>query len=260
MYKKVKSLVFPYLFFSIPLFLMKSLYEVIKTGNLSQVSFFYPDTYLLGTEWFLIVLFICMIEYLLINAIKNRMSKYLVIILLFAMCYYASARNLVSFDSYLTMAGISLPFMYIGSTYKTIQSILRKFRWLFISVSLFIIISLAMYGVQINIPTLSVPYNVLIYLLASIAGIVFLISVGNILIVGAEKLRWLQIIIRPLSILGYYSLFVFVLHWIFIKTFYYSIIMPKFPGDIASVVCAITFASVTAVMGKCLKRIRFVFQ
>ena len=260
LYKKTNSLIFPFLFFSIPLFILIVIYQLFTDGDVSKISFFNPDSYLLGTEWFLLALFICEFEYLLLNEVSSIILRYLIVILLFIIGYVACVKEFTTDTSFITMANIALPFLYLGGYYNNSKMFIRRNKWWLTIASLGVLLVMVFMGVSVGIPALMVPRNPLLYLISSVAGFVFMISCCNILETTASKSRVLGFICKILSFWGYYSLFIFILHWILIKTLYYHIILPRWPEDIVSLIFSVTLCFLFGYVGVHLKKIKFIFK
>ena len=260
LYKKTKSLIFPFLFFSTPFFLLIASFSLFSDGDVSKICFFNPNSYLLGTEWFLLVLFICEFEYLLLNEVPSVVLRFLIVISLFIISYVVCVEEYATSTSYITMAGTVLPFLYVGSYYNNWKFFMRHNMWWLAITSLTVLVIMNYMDVRIGIPALMVPRNPLLFLISSFAGFVFMISCCNIIDILASKSRSIAFICKILTFWGYYSLFIFILHWILIKTLYYSVILPKWPGDIVSFVFALTLCFLFGYSGVHLKKINYFFQ
>ena len=73
--KRVKGLVYPFLFFSVPVYAIIYVYKLF-CGNVSSFNFLFPDSYGLGTEWFLIVLAVDVFVFLIINQMAFKWGGY----------------------------------------------------------------------------------------------------------------------------------------------------------------------------------------
>ena len=134
LYKKTKGLVYPYILFSVPFFLFVCAVNIIKGEEIRNVFFFNPNSYMLGTEWFLIVLYLSLFIYLFLNEVSINWIKLLSVIVLFNICYfscmftYSGDGKIHHQIEYLTMAGITLPFLYVGNVYFKFAGFLKSYK------------------------------------------------------------------------------------------------------------------------------------
>lgn len=258
--KKTKGLVYPYIFFSVPLYLIAVFIRIFKHSSVSDISFLYPNSFFLGTEWFLIVLFLCTFVYLFLNQFKNAIIKVLTIIIIFFISYYNASLGVFK-ENYLTMTGLCLPLLYLGSCYKRYVVLINDIKILTPLLSLTSFAVLAYYcskGLVINIPTTTVPKNPIDYFIATIAGIILLLNIF-IVIHKYNENRIVSLFEKLLAYLGFNSLFIFILHWPITISIYYKYILPSYPQDIICVLYALAISLVTGYCGHYFRKIKVIF-
>lgn len=153
---------------------------VTKRTSIENIHMYDPDSFDNGPQWFLIALFTLTIILLSFNQIGKRYISIAGSILIFIICYFLGLKHIDDYTN-LTKAGISIPFILIGTYYLKIEKILKQYKYLLLFISVIICyIFVEIYPVNIGIRWLILPQNPIVYLLSSIAGIGFILSVSYI--------------------------------------------------------------------------------
>lgn len=278
-FKKTKGLVFPFLFFSVPFFFLNCVFKIYIGEDLKSISFFNPNSYMLGTEWFLIVLYLCLFMYLFLNEIDHPWIKYLFVALLFTFCYvsclygFSGDGDIHHQLEYLTMAGLTLPFLYVGNLYFTIEVYLKRYKVLLFLFSFILILFIGMSRPVVCIPWLIVCSNPVFFLIAPIAGFILFVTLCMMLndmnVKNPQINRIRDYMLSILCFWGYNSLFILVIHWLMIKFLLgrlLSIVLFIYGGsycqifeDIICICIAVIFCSLSAYLGKYIRKIPFFF-
>lgn len=207
LYKKIKSLIFPYLFFGI---ICSILVLATKRTSIENLHIYDPDSFDNGPQWFLIALFTLTTIILTFNQIGKRYISIIGSILIFIICYFLGLKQIDDYTN-LTKAGISIPFILAGTYYFKIENILKRNKYLLLFISIITCyIFIKIYPINIGIRWLILPQNPIEYLLASVGGIGFILSISYSL----EKIK---IINNTFSFWGLYSLFILCIHWPIIR-------------------------------------------
>lgn len=122
LYKKIKSLIFPYLFFGI---ICSILVLATKRTSIENLHIYDPDSFDNGPQWFLIALFTLTTIILTFNQIGKRYISIIGSILIFIICYFLGLKQIDDYTN-LTKAGISIPFILAGTYYFKIENILKR--------------------------------------------------------------------------------------------------------------------------------------
>lgn len=249
LYKKVKSLIFPYLFFG----MICSIFVLVtKRTSIENIHMYDPDSFDNGPQWFLIALFTLTIILLSFNQIGKRYISIAGSILIFIICYFLGLKHIDDYTN-LTKAGISIPFILIGTYYLKIEKILKQYKYLFLFISVIICyIFVEIYPVNIGIRWLILPQNPIVYLLSSIAGIGFILSVSYIV----ERLK---IVNHIFSFWGAYSLFILCIHWPIIRVLYDKLLPPAMKTDIVSILICIIICTIASYINVLLRTLKKVF-
>lgn len=279
LYKKTKGLVYPYILFSVPFFFIICALNIIRGNGLREVSFFNPNSFLLGTEWFLIVLFLSLFIFLFLNEVGNKWIKVIAVFLLFFFCYFScllgySGDGGIHYQiDYLTMAGISLPFLYVGNYYFKITNYLKRHKLVFFLSSLFLIILFGMGKPKVCIPWLIVCPNPFVFLITPIAGFLLFVTMCSYIKDLMTRSQFLNntlgVFFYALCFWGYYSLFILIMHWLMIKYLFgrclHLLLVPigeiesQLYEDFACIILSVVFCCFSAYVGKLLKKIPFFF-
>mgnify|MGYP000944494328 CR=1 FL=1 len=126
LYKKIKSLIFPYLFFGI---ICSILVLATKRTSIENLHIYDPDSFDNGPQWFLIALFTLTTIILTFNQIGKRYISIIGSILIFIICYFLGLKQIDDYTN-LTKAGISIPFILAGTYYFKIENILKRNKYL----------------------------------------------------------------------------------------------------------------------------------
>lgn len=244
LYKKIKSLIYPYLFFG---GICSILVLVTQRTNIENLHIYDPDSFDNGPQWFLIALFTLTIILLAFNQIGKRYISIVGSIFIFIVCYFLGLRQIDDYTN-LTKAGISIPFILAGTYYLKIEKILKQYKYLLFFFSTIICyFFVKIIPVNIGIRWLILPQNPIEYLLSSIAGIGFILSVSYIV----EKIKIVNYIF---SLWGIYSLFILCIHWPIIRILYNKLLPPPIKNDIISIFICIIVCTISSYLGKYLKR------
>lgn len=241
LYKKVKSLIYPYLFFA-----TISSVAVLMLGRntIDGIHLYEPDSFDNGPLWFLIALFTLNIVCLFLNELPKCML-FLLGGVIFGTCYCLGLNGIDDYTD-ITKAGISLPFLFAGNYYLKIEPFFRKYRYVIFlfSISLCALFIWVM-PVHIGIRWIELPDNILLYLLASFSGIALILSISYIM-------EPVSILCRTLSFLGLNSLFILCMHWPIVRMLYDEAHIPN--SDIIAFVVGFIMCFVTAGIGVILKK------
>lgn len=244
LYKKVRSLLFPYMFFGT---ICSLLVFVLGRTGIADIHIYDPDSFDNGPQWFLIALFTLTMICLWFNSINKQYFTIWGGILIFAACYIL---GLLKIDDYtnITKAGISLPFFYAGNFYLRMETNLKKCKYLLFFMGLFLcVIFIWFIPIDIGIRWITLPVNPIWYLLASFGGIGIVLSLSFIF----EKTRFLNNI---LSFWGYNSLFILCLHWPITRILYDKILPNYLRTDIMSIIICIVICCLTSYIGIWLRK------
>lgn len=244
LYKKIKSLIFPYLFFGI---ICSILVLATKRTSIENLHIYDPDSFDNGPQWFLIALFTLTTIILTFNQIGKRYISIIGSILIFIICYFLGLKQIDDYTN-LTKAGISIPFILAGTYYFKIENILKRNKYLLLFISIITCyIFIKIYPINIGIRWLILPQNPIEYLLASVGGIGFILSISYSL----EKIK---IINNTFSFWGLYSLFILCIHWPIIRILYDKLLPSSFiKADIISIIICIIICTITSYTGRFLK-------
>lgn len=243
LYKKVKGLLYPYLFFAtICSFLCFAMGRV----NIDDWHIYDPDSFDNGPEWFLITLFTLNMLVLAINNIPVKVIRYFVFVALFVAGYELGTRQYDDYSSWVK-ASFCLPFFVSGQLYRRIGDERR----ILIFCTLFLLGLFGAFTYQhfcgnvIGIRWEVLPNNPIWFLAESASGICLILGGGYFL----NKISFAQ---RAISYVGRNSLFVLCLHWPIIRLLFDHFKIDLWMWQIL-IVLAICY--VTAVAGEFLKRL-----
>lgn len=243
LYKKIKSLIFPYLFFGV---IFSILVLATKRTSIENLHIYDPDSFDNGPQWFLIALFNLTTIILMFNQVGKRYIYIIGGILIFLICYFLGLKQIDDYTN-LTKAGISIPFILAGTYYFKIENILKKKKYLLLFISIIICyIFININPINIGIRWLILPQNPIEYLLASAGGIGLILSISYLL----EKIK---IINNIFSFWGLYSLFVLCIHWPIIRLLYDKLLPSFMKTDIISIILCIIVCTITSYIGRFLK-------
>lgn len=244
LYKKTKSLIFPYLFFGI---ICSIAVLVTKRTKIENLHIYDPDSFDNGPQWFLIALFTLTLIILSFNQFKKQHLSIVGSVLFFTVCYFLGLKHIDDYTN-LTKAGISIPFILAGTYYLKIEEILKRYKYLLLLISTIIcFFFIKIHPVNIGIRWLILPQNPIEYLLSSTAGIGFILSVSYIV----EKIKIVNYIF---SFWGLYSLFILCIHWPIIRVLYDKPLFSFMQTDIISIIICIAICTIASYIGKFLKK------
>lgn len=244
LYKKIKSLIFPYLFFG---GICSILVLATQRTNIENLHIYDPDSFDNGPQWFLIALFTLTFILLTFNQIGKRYISITGSILIFIICYYLGLKHIDDYTN-LTKAGISIPFILAGTYYLKIEKLLKQYKYLLLFICVIICyVFVKIHPVNIGIRWLILPLNPIEYLISSIAGIGLILSVSYII----ERIKIVNYIF---SFWGLYSLFILCIHWPIIRILYDKLLLSSMKTDIISILICIVICTIASYIGKFLKR------
>lgn len=200
LYKKVRTLFIPFLFFYVCFTAFKLLLNCISHKQIVTIAFFstknidYP-------LWFLICLFEVMLLYLLIS---NKYRYYLLFLITAVGLFFLTTCQPLF---YLTHACLVLPFVELGRLfYKKKSLLLNKpvllFGFFITSVVLFVWAEWL--DMRINLVDLQIRPNYFAFFAVALCGSLLTVIISNYL--AKTKIS------NCLALLGEYSLFIFALH------------------------------------------------
>lgn len=246
LYKKVKSLIFPYVFFSIIYSLL-----VLITGRatIENLHIYDPDSFDNGPQWFLISLFTSFLFLLTINQIgKNKYITIIICVSFFILGYYFLALHKIDDYTQYTKSILCIPFLLLGSLYLKYEPIIKKYKYYLLFISAIIcFILVRFFHIFVIIRWLQIPSNPILYLFASTIGILFIISLS----LSFCKIKLLN---KVFSFWGRNSLFILCIHWPIVRMVYGNSLHSIMESDIISITFCIIVCYITSYIGVYLRK------
>lgn len=201
LYKKIRTLFIPFLFFYMGSLLLKIVIYRMREGkfNFMQDTYFYSISSINYPLWFIVCLFISINIYYFLRRLKHNFVAIIITTLAGAILFYFQ----ISLPFFISQALLTTLFLYLGeSTYK--RGINNKILFSIFLLTLPIFIYAGIENIRVDIGGLIINSNLLIFLLPAVCGIFFTLLISRLF--SHSKIT------RPLQTLGRYSLFIFALH------------------------------------------------
>lgn len=244
LYKKTRSLIYPYLFFGA---ICSVFVLLLRRTNISDLHIYDPDSFDNGPLWFLIALYTLTLITTCINQIKYIQIRFCAIVVVFSFCYYLGIHGIDDYTDF-TKAGISLPFLIIGNYYLRIENFFKKYKYIILFIaSLMCLVSVLIFHITIGIRWLKLPLNPFVYIFASCGGVLLVLSLSHIIV----NYKYIS---NLLSYWGYYSLFILCMHWPLVRIMYDKILPECMKSDFVNLIFTSLTCCLFAYIGFLLKR------
>ena len=201
LYKKIRTLFIPFLFFYTSGLLLKMVIYRIREGSFDfmQDTYFYSTSSINFPLWFIICLFMAINIYYFLRRLKHNIVAIILTTLIGAILFYFQ----ISLPFFISQALVATAFLYLGEkTYKKGMNNKMLFYITLATIPIFIYAGIE--NIKVDMGSLIINSNFLIFLLPAVCGISFTLLISRLF--SQSKIS------RPLQILGKYSLFVFALH------------------------------------------------
>lgn len=201
LYKKIRTLFIPFLFFYLGSALLKLFIYRIRKGNFDFANElnFYSISSINYPLWFIISLFIALNIYYFIRKAQHIFLLALVSTLVGAILFYYH----IEIPLFISQSLLIISFIYLGEKFYHIEA---KDKCLIISfmLTIFFFIVAGIKGVRTDIGSLKIDRNFFMFMLPAICGISGILLVSRI--ISPYKISFI------FQKLGSYSLFIFGLH------------------------------------------------
>lgn len=199
LYKKIRTLLVPFLFFYLSSLILKIIIYRFRTENFSfiQDMKFYAITSINYPLWFIVCLFVSLNIYYFIRKSKYPFFFIVAVSILGGLLYYYKFH----LPLFISQSFLAIPFIYLGEkTYKSTNGFL-----IFIALlTLPIFIYAGLNNIVTDMAILVVDKNILLFFLPAFCGIGLTLLFSRL--IKNYKVSF------PLQIMGRYSLFIFALH------------------------------------------------
>ena len=201
LYKKVRTLFLPFLFFYSSSLVLKIILYRLKESNWEFLfnEYFFDTRSINYPLWFIVCLFVAMNVYYFI-----RRSRYEAILIAMSFCiagllYYKNIRLPI----YLTQSLLAIGFIYLGEKFYKVS--INNIRLLWISLlTLPFFVYAGINHIKVDMGGLTIDSNLMLFLLPAVSGIGITLLISRVISPYKCSL--------PLQSLGRFSLFVFALH------------------------------------------------
>lgn len=201
LYKKVRTLLIPFLLFYIGSMFLKILIYRIRNGNFSFIEdpYFYTLSSINYPLWFIVCLFVSLIIYYFIRKIPYNIVPIAILTIIGIVLYYYKIR----LPLYLTQSSLAILFIYLGEKiYK--KGISNKNLIIAIIITIPFFIYAGINNVKVDMGSLVIDSNFIIFFMPAFCGIGIILLISRLLCNYKISL--------PIKILGEYSLFIFAMH------------------------------------------------
>lgn len=211
--KKIKSLLFPLVIFSILMTLMK-LIIFPNEFNLSSLKNSFPDV----AYWFIFILFLC--ELLFFNINKTTDNKIIKFILLFICIFIGKLLNVYDINLAFSISSIfvctffyGLGYMFKTKIYSTLNLLKPKYASIIISAILLLIPAVSVFYINdtIDLRLNKIPYPVLYHIMVSLMGFGGILLISKLLSTNNNYIKAIMLYV------GKNTLIVLLLHMFFIS-------------------------------------------